>query len=246
MSFWAYFITFGVVCFNATLINHATEIRTYAFLPTIALAIFYLFQRIADADFKLSRGKSGAAIILFCLAIWFHVYGILMFICCFLFALLSKYKENDFRFSLRNAAFFLVKVLCFAMPFWLYSVFREQLSTQLANPFEYIPNPLNNILGCLKGVFGNLVGFKMAYFLLAGLAVPFVFSYEARFKQLLFLFLVIFLPLGFIFLVDVTCKYWFIQRQFVWLMPLFAFFLGWAWESLILLFKHFINRDYAA
>ena len=50
-------IVFVVICFNETLIGHATEIRPYAVLPTLALAIFYLFQRIAGSGFNLSSSK---------------------------------------------------------------------------------------------------------------------------------------------------------------------------------------------
>ncbi len=235
-SIWAYFITFCIVCFNATLINHATEIRTYAILPTIALATFYLFQRITDLNFNLNAPKRIGAIIFFVLVIWFHVYGIVMFISCLLFALLSKYRENDFKIYFKNAITFTCIILCFAMPLWLYSVFGRhldysQLNILNINTFDYIPNPLYNIVGFLKGIFGNLVGFKKLYFLLPGLLIPFIFSYKGRHKQLLFLFFIIIMPIAFIFLSDVMQKYWFIQRQFIWVMPLFAFFLGWSWDS---------------
>jgi len=41
-SIWGFLISFSVICFNETLIRHATEIRPYAVLPTLILAIFYL------------------------------------------------------------------------------------------------------------------------------------------------------------------------------------------------------------
>jgi hypothetical protein len=134
--------------------------------------------------------------------------------------------------------------MCLAIPLWLYSVFGPHLSyTQFnINPFDFIPNPFQNFSGFLKSIFGNLVGFKKLYFLLLGMLVPVIFSYKDKFKQLFFLILIILLPLGAIFLFDMVQKYWFVQRQFIWVIPLFAFYLGWVWDALFSLLKHNIIR----
>ncbi|MDD5109199.1 MAG: glycosyltransferase family 39 protein [Candidatus Omnitrophica bacterium] len=232
-SIWAYLITFSIVCFNATLITHATEIRAYAILPTLALAMLYLFQRINDLNFKLSIPKRIGAIIFSILVIWFHVYGIIMFSSCLLFTLLTKYDEKDFKTYLRSALAFAAIVLCFSMPLWIYSVFGPHYVVAQNNldPFKYIPNPFLNAVGFLKGIICNLIGFKPLYFLLIGVFIPVVFSYAGRYKQLLFLFITVVIPIVCIFLFDLAGKYWFLQRQFAWTMPLFAFFLGWAWDG---------------
>ena len=235
-SVWAYLITFSIVCFNATLINHATEIRPYAVLPTLALGVFYLFQRIADLNFKLSILKRITAGIFFILVIWFHVYGILIFTGCFLFTLLDKYKEKDFKIYFRNMISFTAIILCFAMPFWLYCILGPRLRVNL-NVFELIPNPFYDITGFLKAIFCNLIGAKKLYFLSIGMIIPFVFSYEKRYRQLLFLFCNVIMPIVFIFIFDILGKNYFLQRQFIWVMPLFAFFLGWAWDSLFTLLR---------
>jgi len=241
-SIWAYFITFGIVCFNATLIEHSTEIRPYAVLPTLALATFYLFERIADFNFKLNTIKKIWAIVFFISVILFHVYGILMFISCFLFTLLSKYKEKDFKVNFKNAISFTGIILYFAMPLWLYSVFGQPIGANVGiNPYAFIPSPFHNIAGFLKAIFGNLIGFRNLYFLLLGLIIPFIFSYKDKHKQLLFLCVNIIFPIVFIFLFDIAAGYWFLQRQFIWVMPLFAFFLGWAWDSFFMLLKR--NRE---
>ena len=57
-TIWGYLITFTIVCFNATLINHATEIRTYAVLPTLALACFYLAQKLIDQNINMNIRKN--------------------------------------------------------------------------------------------------------------------------------------------------------------------------------------------
>lgn len=241
-TIWGYLITFTIVCFNATLIYHATEIRTYAVLPTLALGTLYLSLRLADLNFQLKPATRIGAVILFIIVIWFHVYGVLMFFGSFLFTILSKYKTDDFKKCLKNGFYFALLVLCITMPLWLYSVFGPHqiagpYTANTAGTFEYIPNPLNNIVGFLKGVFCNLIGHRKLYFLFIGIGIPLIFSYKDRFKQLLFLFVCILMPLGFILISDLASHYWFMQRQFVWIMPLFAFFLGWAWESLFMWIK---------
>ncbi len=243
-SAWAYFITFSIVCFNATLINHATEIRTYAVLPTLALATFYLFQRIADLNLKMNTAKKIAAIIFFILVIWFHVYGILMFVSCLLFTIFSKYQEKDFGIYFKNVAFFAAIILCLAMPLWLYSVFGPHIAYVQFNldPFKYIPNLFLDILGFFKGIFCNLIGYKKLYFLFLSVIVPFIFSYEDRRKQLLYLLFIIITPIASILFFDLKNKYWFLQRQFIFVMPLFAFFLGWAWDSFFILVKRIVAK----
>ncbi|MDD3296628.1 MAG: hypothetical protein PHU64_04620 [Candidatus Omnitrophica bacterium] len=77
-TIWGYIITFTIVCFNATLIIHATEIRVYAVLPTLALGAFYLSKKLIDQNINMSiKGKWGIGIF-FVLTIWFHAYGILI------------------------------------------------------------------------------------------------------------------------------------------------------------------------
>lgn len=241
-SIWAYLITFGIVCFNATLINHATEIRVYAVLPTLALATFYLFQRLADLNFELNIPRKIGATIFFVLLIWFHLYGILIFFSCLLFTVLSRHKEKNPENYFKNMASFNFIVLLISMPLWLYSVFGTHLGYRLENTFYYIPNPLHNPLGFLKDVLGNLVGFKKLYFLLLCIIVPFVFSYEDRRKQSLFLIFMVIIPIGLTLFSDVVQRYWFLQRQFIWVMPLFAFLLGWMWDSFFVLLSAVTQR----
>ena len=75
---WAYAITFSIVCFNDTLIRHAFEIRPYAVLPTLALAVFYLMGLLITQDAGLGLKKKSMIGIFFVLVIWFNHLGILM------------------------------------------------------------------------------------------------------------------------------------------------------------------------
>ena len=211
----------------------------------LTLATFYLFQRLADLDFKISVQRKIAAVAFFSLVIWFHIYGIVIFTCNLIYILLFKYKEKNYKIYLRNAVSFIFVTLCIAMPFWLYSVFGPHLTRALVgyNIFDFIPDPMLNMIGFLKGIFCNLIGRRALYFLIPGVVIPFVISYADRSKQLLFLIFLIIAPVGIVLLTDVMSKYYFLPRHFIWVMPLFAFFLGWAWDSFFMWLKrNSVNR----
>ncbi len=232
---WGYVITFLIVSRNDTLLWHATEIRTYAVLPTLALANLYFWLKLVDANFSLSRTKKILIGIFFVMTIWFHAYGLLIFGFPCLFALATKFREEIFPSVVRKTLWFGLIVCAIASPLWCLSIFGPHLKTSSFhfNTFEYIPNPRANLIGFLKGIFGNLIGYRGHYFLLLGVLAPFLLPYQERFKQIAFLFLLVILPIFVIFLGNVLCHYWFMQRLFIWVMPFFAFFIGWSWDTAI-------------
>ncbi len=234
-TIWGYIITFVIVCFNATLIIHATELRPYAILPTLALATFF-FSRLLVEQPDISIKKKWLLGAFFVLAIWTHVYGIAMFFLAVTFNLLSKLYDKSFKAILKTNMRLFFIVLCIAMPLWFYSVFGPHKPIPaFYGPvmFAHIPNPVIDIIGFLKAIFGNLMGYKKLYLLLVSIIFPFIIPCKDRFKQVAFLFIMVFLPILLILLADLKSKYYFVQRQFIWVMPFFAFFMGWTWESLI-------------
>lgn len=236
-TIWGYVITFTLMCFNATLINHATEIRVYAVLPTLALGVFY-FSQILIEKIDMDLKKRWLLGIFFVLVIWFHPYGILMMFSCFAYSLATKLHTPAYGIIFRKTVTFLIVVFCIAMPLWFLSVFGPHVEyVKISLPFEFIPNPLMNTTGFLKAIFGNLVGYKKLYFLIIGTIFPFLIPYKERFTQIVFLLILVFIPIQLILLSDLWANYWFIQRQFIWVMPLFAFFLGWTWDSFFMLLK---------
>lgn len=230
-TFWAYLITFGIMCFNATLIEHAFEIRVYAVLPTLALAVLYLSLQILNQN-NMKLWKKILIGIFFVLVIWFHAYGILIIASQVGFAILSKQIDKQLAAALKDTVKFMAIVFIVAMPLWLISVFGPHCSyVAMADIFEFIPYPLKDTVGFLKGVFGNLVGYNKFYFLLIGVILPFFVPKKIRLQQITFLSVAIFFPIAMLLLSDIKNKYWFLQRQFIWVMPHFAFFLGWSWDS---------------
>jgi len=231
-TIWGYVITFGIVCLNKTLIIHSFEIRTYSILPALALGAFLLTRQLIKENVRMPVTKKWAIGVFFVLVIWSFSYGIMILgLILFLF-LLDKRADPDFVTVLKDASKFMFYVLLAAMPLWVYSIFFAHLDYNIVdNTFRFVPNPLINAVGFLKAVFGNLVGTKALYVFLAGLFFPLVFPYKARYAQLGLLFLLVLVPIGLLLIAAMKARYWFIQRHFVWLMPFFAVYLGWAWES---------------
>jgi len=239
-----YLITFSIVCFNAILILHATEIRTYAVLPTLALMALYFSNKVVDQNVKMSVKTKCAIGAFFVMVIWWHVYGVLIFFLPFAFEvmnkLMNKQDGESIPIILKDMFKFACIIICIAMPLWLYSVFGPHLAVKNAdgtgimggNVFQFIPNPLENMVGFLKGVFGNLMGYNKLYFLLAGVIIaPFV-PYKNRIQQTLFVMVTVLIPIGLILMMDIVSDYWFLQRQFCWVIPFFAIYIGWIWDSL--------------
>ena len=251
-TLWGYVITFGIVCFNETLIWYTTEIRFYAVFPTLALATLYLSEQLVNEGRYMSVKKKVGIGAFFVLTIWFHMSGVLILVFPLAYALLGNVRDREIVNNVRAASKFLFVVFLIALPLWVYAqltamstsgdiwgkIFSPQLSG--ANTYEYIANPFVDPILFLKNVFGNLIGNKKLYFLLLGVFFPFFFNYKDRLKQISFLIVLVFLPLGVIWLHDVIKSYWFIQRQFIWVMPFFALFLGWSWESC---YRYVIDRS---
>ncbi len=230
---WGYIITFGVVCFNATLMFHATEMRPYAVLPTLALGCLY-FSEVLVNENNLSSIKKFLIGAFFLLTICFHTYGLFMLFFSLVYALLNKPPTRTISSIYRSISKMLIVVFSIGLPFWLFCIFgplRYQVESHKIDAFYYIPNPLINAIGFLKGVFGNLIGFKKLYFLLIALVFPFVFPVKERSKQISFFVIMVFSPMLSILACDLLVSYYFIQRQFIWVIPYFAIFLGWSCDS---------------
>ncbi|MCX6723050.1 MAG: glycosyltransferase family 39 protein, partial [Candidatus Staskawiczbacteria bacterium] len=88
-TIWGYIISFSIVCFNASLINHATEIRSYAVLPTLALASLYLSEMLIN-EINLSSIKKFFIGTFFLFTVCFHTYGFFILFSCLIYVLLNK------------------------------------------------------------------------------------------------------------------------------------------------------------
>jgi hypothetical protein len=45
------------------------------------------------------------------------------------------------------------------------------------------------------------------------------------------------IPIELICMADMKQGYWFLQRQFIWIISLFSFYIGWCWDAAAIYLK---------
>ena len=236
-----FFIAFTIVSFNSTLIEHSFELRYYAIMQTLGLATYYFTYLLAYRPQTVTKFKLIAMGIFFCLAILFHFYSVILICANIAFLLAVHVQDKTFiNVAKKILPLFTVVFLITAPILYYVLVLKYHISSIWGNePFKYIPNPLINPLGFFKGIFCNLIGYKKFYIFLPGLLISLCLPHKDREKQLWFLLILVLLPITVLLLLDLKGGYWFIQRQFIWIMPLFAVLLGWCWESMTQYFSSY-------
>ena len=226
---WGYLIAFLIFSFNNNLIFHAFEIRPYGILVTLSLASFLMMKSVVEDEVPSLLKRIGISAFIW-LTLLFHFYGSFILLFNYSFHLVAARGRFRGKIILRNVKDYGFGVLL-ALPLWLYFTFGFSSSYMNWDPYEYIPQ---GVISLFKGVVGNLIGFKPAYVFLPAMIVPFIVPYEERWQQIQFFLIFVVIPVGIIFAVSVIAHYYFIQRLFVWVMPLFVILLGWVWDSLII------------
>jgi hypothetical protein len=240
-TFVGYVVAFTVVCFNIPLIQYASEIRVYAVLPTLALMSLYFAEKVVQRHEEMPLLEKFWMSVFFIIVFWFHAYGVLILFSTAAYSMLVWSRRSDPLKVLKRAIKFMVPVLVIALPVWLYCVFwgpsigRDFGATP--KTFIYIANPLVNPIQFLRDVLGNLIDPRELNFLLLGIGFPFLLPLKERFNQILFLLILIVMTISCLFGVVWAHKYYFLQRQFTWVVPFFALYLGWAWESFFIYVK---------
>lgn len=201
---------------NRELIFHAFEIRPYAVLPTIALA-FYLYAKniVQTPDLKLDQKIAWIFSIVFVLL--FHSYGIVMVFTFLLYHLLVSRKGTSFWETVRKLAGPTCLAGLLASPAWCY--YGVSSNKYGLDTFAFCGRGLSKVLSC---VFGNLGDFSIRY----GWVLSFLIVLGALFirdhwqkQRIIFLITIILMPITLIFVPDVVSQYWFVQRQFIWVIP---------------------------
>ena len=238
-TIWGFVVAFLIVSFNQHLIFHSFELRPYAVLPTLALLSMYFADMLVNRFEELGQGKKAAIGALFVGMIWFHALGILIVFFPLLYFLLVKKGETKGGKTVGDILKFLSIVFLIAMPVWAWYALGNPLGESKAvfqakgvHSFSFMMNPLDNF-----GTFYNyiisyhLIGYKRFYFLLGAFALIVFVPYGEKMKKIGFFLVMIVLPIMTILVASLFQGYWFLMRHYVYTMPLFAFFLGWLWDS---------------
>jgi len=230
-------LAFVLFSFHRELIFHAFEFRPYAVLPVLSLAVFYFTGSLIKHNVRQSMPIKFLIGSFFVFTILFHSYGILMVCLPVLFYLIVDFRSLREKGSLGAYLKFFGIVFLVVGPWWIWYATGNPLGVLLDpkqfDTFRYFPNPLVDLIGFFKGVFGNLMGDKKFYILLLGLMAAPVVPHKERRSQILFFLLLVVIPIQIIFLLDLFKNYMFLQRQFVWVAPWFVFLIAWQWDSMI-------------
>ncbi len=245
---FGYLVAFVLLCFNHLLIFHALEIRPYSVLPTLALACFYFTKDVISRNEINNRQnmKYFIVIILFVITILFHPFGIVIAFFVLLFHILNQLKDEPLIDVIRRNAKFIGTISAIVIVPWIYFVVGIILVPPIDQQvFEFTPNPFSlssfssNSNGSpgflvLAGYLANhMIGLRSLYFLLLGIVAAFIISHQDRRGQLIYFFTLIVSPILCVLILDITINYWFLPRQYIWVISLNCFFVGWCWDSLI-------------
>ncbi|MCK4912826.1 MAG: hypothetical protein KAS05_03785 [Candidatus Omnitrophica bacterium] len=234
-SIFAWIATFVLVAVHRDLIFHSFELRPYAVLPTLALGVFYFSEQIASGRHRLSLAQKIAIGSLFIFTSIYHVYGSIILFCILAYFLLRELGTRTLgEIDRHNYRFIGVIVIVGTLLFLWYFLGNPYSSKGIGcEVFKYIPDPPVSLFGLIKSVLSCLAGKKTLYFLGIFLVFPFILPFRDRLKQINFLLILIVFPIMVILYIDLLVAYWFMQRQFAWVMPLFAFLIGWCIDSFI-------------
>ena len=236
---FAYVVTFLIVSFNATLIFHAFEIRPYGVLASFSIAVFIAARYIVTRKSPSTAVKTTIGIFIFA-ALSFHLYCSLMVFFSYIFHLLcSRESEGIKETFIRNFKDYWPGVTA-ALPVWIYfaspdkSYLKAVAASYSSSVFTYIhADPVS----MFKGVFGNLIGFKPFYLLAMAIPAALLLRNSDKTRQIAFFLIIILAPIIVLLLTCINYRMLFIQRLFIWEVPLLAFLIGWAWDSVILSFR---------
>lgn len=233
----AFAITFLIFCFNRHLIFHSFEFRPYAVLPTLSLATFYFMETVISDWCKFPLLKRIFLGGFFIFVVIYHIYGITIVGFCLLYFIILEAHKSSYKEAIKKISPFLLSV---GLPvlllfFWYISgTVWHFLQIGSYNIFEYSPNPINDFPRFIRQVFSNLMGNKKYGQKLLGLGIwiAFLLPQKDRLKQLGFFLVFIIMPILTILISDLRSGYWFLERQYIWVMSLYAFFLGWCWDTI--------------
>ena len=207
-SFLGYLIAFSLVSFNATLINHSFELRYYAVLQTAGLAAYYFTYQLSVNMKSLTKIKLMLIVLFFILLMLFHIYSILIITLSIAYFLALNIQKPSFPLVAKNIfkSFSFVFLITAPLIWLVYSGEHISSETLWSHTliFQWIPNPLVDLTGFLKGVFCNIIGNRYLYLLFPGLLISLVLPHNERGKQFWFFFLLIMMPVLLLLILVIT------------------------------------------
>lgn len=213
----AYFIAFWIFNLNVNLIYYSLQFRPYAALIFFGLLSLYLQRNIPH------RGNLFSIVSIFILFFIFnyHAYGILIVLLPMIYFLMFQ----DCRWN-NNYVYTMLKTCVISFPIWCWYA--------LGNSFGMAPNKMQTVCDTFQfikvhsiqnAVAGSLFGDNTIIQILMPVIFLVLLSSRRHAHWYWLLFLIV-IPIFLILLIDIKTQYWFIQRQWVFVMPWFALLCG--------------------
>ena len=235
----SWIITFVLFSFHQELIFHAFELRPYSLLIALSLSSFYILNDVFNRPRLVFKGQLAWYWLALILSICYHPYGFIMICCIGFFFVLRDWRTENFLKRLLERKIFWLSLAFLGTWLWLYylkGTIDNPLPAVVAKTidvFQFIPNPLENPRVFLRSVVGNLLGCKYLAPLLLGPIISIFWPKESRKEMLLGFLMLVVMPILLILISDSMSGYWFIQRQFIWVMSLFTLLIGLSWDKIL-------------
>lgn len=218
---------FFISC-NITHVYYSLEVRVYAVLSLLALLAFHLTNRIWQGPFRWRY------VFYLFMVLFSHAYGVIMLAVSFLFTsagqLMSesgnirRRAQNVFHQAARSflPSFFVAVLLI--LPFWIYLSKGSMAAAGAGRDIHLSIEPgMSGVKQVYKFFYHNKpIQHASHFFLIVGTLLFF----RKRRKLLLFLATMVILPTLLIFWLDVCGRYWFLQKQFIWVVTFWSIFLA--------------------
>ena len=115
-------------------------------------------------------------------------------------------------------------IWCYYTSFNHFGLKSDNEAQAIVNTWQYVHNPTSDFRGFFTHTINNLLTHTL-YPLLLGIIVGW--------RKIWFFIFIVLIPLLLILFIDIKSSYWFLPRQYTYLMPLFAFYLGWCWDECV-------------
>lgn len=232
---WINVIACMLVTVNNTLIIYAFEMRPYSVLSLLMLLALLLGDRVSDLErFSFKYAIFGFVLILF------HNFGLLMLVVGLGYSIVFRFcedrevvKDRWWNQIIRFRPAFLTALtsFIFTLPmFWMYTQ-RPVLNLFHGTGFQvhqFIHPGMKGVLQVLGIYYGFQSGYKWIRLVIVVLVMfgLLLCIFRKRWMVLLFPIWFVVGPTFIIYLFDNAVKFLFIQRQFLWVIPFHAVFVG--------------------
>lgn len=216
---------------DPTLVYQSMEIRPYAFLPLYWIISIFLVSRLIKID--KYKNKSLIKYILFSILltvffVW-HFYVLIMFLSIYFFIKMRSIEKFSFQSLLPKSIIPIFSSIILASPFWIY--FSQGKGAAPYNTFGWLHVVIAQIYAIDKGSQKGIIWQNWLYFFLIVLIITLILytflSYLLQRRNLKgieylvnFIYInsvLVVLPIIVIILLDISAKYMFLYRQFVWI-----------------------------